>query len=51
VHCTAPFRLIQAAAPYMRDVAKQELQGGGPPSPRCIINVSSTSGERVCGRA
>ena len=37
VHCTAPFRLIQAAAPHMRDAAKKVLarcmrvvlEGGG----------------------
>jgi len=45
VHCTAPFRLIQAAAPFMRDAAKAEAEGpAGRPRPRCIINVSSTSG-------
>ncbi len=44
VHATAPFRLIRAASPYMRDVAKQELAEGRTPEPRCIINVSSTSG-------
>ncbi len=45
VHCTAPFRLVQAAAPFMRDAAKAEAEGpAGRPRPRCIINVSSTSG-------
>jgi 3-oxoacyl-[acyl-carrier protein] reductase len=45
VHNTAPFRLIRAAAPYMREKAKQEIQSNGTPQePRCIINVSSTSG-------
>ena len=44
VHTTAPFRLIRAAAPYMRDEAKAELAAGGPVEPRCVINVSSTSG-------
>lgn len=44
VHVTAPFRLIRAAAPFMRDAAKQELADGGIKEPRCIINVSSTSG-------
>jgi 3-oxoacyl-[acyl-carrier protein] reductase len=44
VHVTAPFRMIRAAAPYMRDAAKQELAEGGIKEPRCIINVSSTSG-------
>ncbi|PSC70834.1 3-oxoacyl-ACP reductase [Micractinium conductrix] len=44
VHCTAPFRLIQAAAPHMRDAAKREMAGGGRARPRCILNVSSVSG-------
>lgn len=44
VHCTAPFRLIQAAAPVMRDAAKKELDEHGEAKQRCIINVSSTSG-------
>ncbi|PNH05124.1 3-oxoacyl-[acyl-carrier-protein] reductase FabG [Tetrabaena socialis] len=41
VHCTAPFRLIRAAAPAMRDAAKAESQGS---QVSCIINISSTSG-------
>lgn len=44
VHLTAPFRLIRAAAPHMREAAKTEMSAGMPPEPRCIINVSSTSG-------
>ena len=44
VHATAPFRLIRAAAPYMREAAKKEIDQNGKPIPRCIINVSSTSG-------
>jgi 3-oxoacyl-[acyl-carrier protein] reductase len=44
VHITAPFRMIRAAAPYMREPAKAEMKAGGPMEPRCIINVSSTSG-------
>lgn len=44
VHNTAPFRLIRAAAPYLRDAAKKEIAEGQPRQPRCIINVSSTSG-------
>jgi len=44
VHNTAPFRLIRAASPYMRDVAKEELERTGKAKPRSIINVSSTSG-------
>lgn len=44
VHATAPFRMIRAAAPYMRDLAKEEMAAGGLKESRCIINVSSTSG-------
>jgi 3-oxoacyl-[acyl-carrier protein] reductase len=44
VHQTAPFRLIRAAAPYMRDAGKKEMDAGKKPENRCIINVSSTSG-------
>ncbi|KDN40512.1 NAD(P)-binding protein [Tilletiaria anomala UBC 951] len=38
VHCTAPFRIVRAAAPHLRlkDPEKHEN--------RCIINISSTSG-------
>ncbi|KAH7127542.1 hypothetical protein EDB81DRAFT_697849 [Dactylonectria macrodidyma] len=35
LHCTAPFTLVRAAAPYFR------LKDG---APRCILNISSTSG-------
>ena len=35
LHCTAPFTLVRAAAPYFR------VKDG---APRCIINISSTSG-------
>ena len=44
VHATAPFKLIQAAAPLMRGAAKAELEASGAPAPRAIINISSTSG-------
>ncbi|NOT62621.1 MAG: SDR family oxidoreductase [Acidobacteria bacterium] len=43
VHLTAPFKIIRAAMPYMRDVAKQEMAAGKRVH-RKIINVSSTSG-------
>ena len=43
VHNTAPFRLIRAAAPYMREPAKIEQEKGLPLQPRCIVNVSSYS--------
>lgn len=46
VHCTAPFRIIQAAAPVMRDPGKAQLARGEQPTPRYIINVSSVSGTR-----
>ena len=45
VHLTAPFRLIRAAAPYIRDAAKQEKVEGKVVN-RKIINISSTSGTR-----
>ena len=44
VHCTAPFRLLQAVEPHMRGAAKIELESGRKPRPRVVINVSSTSG-------
>lgn len=40
IHVTAPFRLIRAAAPYMRVKAG----AGTPIENRSVINVSSTSG-------
>jgi 3-oxoacyl-[acyl-carrier protein] reductase len=43
VHLTAPFKIIRAAVPYMREVAKQEIAEGKRVQ-RKIINVSSTSG-------
>jgi 3-oxoacyl-[acyl-carrier protein] reductase len=43
VHLTAPFRIIRAATPYMREVAKKEI-GEGRRVHRKIVNVSSTSG-------
>ncbi|MEM7129732.1 MAG: SDR family oxidoreductase [Chloroflexota bacterium] len=45
VHVTGPFRMVRALTPYMRDVAKADIERNGAPSEnRCIINVSSTSG-------
>jgi len=43
VHLTAPFRIIRAATPYMREKAKQEIAEGKRVH-RKIINISSTSG-------
>lgn len=48
VHLTAPFRIIRAATPYMREVAKREIAEGKRVH-RKIINISSTSG--VAGNA
>ena len=44
VHAKAPFRLIRAAAPYLRDAGKAEVLAGDSPRDRSIVNVSSTSG-------
>lgn len=46
VHLTAPFKIIQACIPYMREVAKQEIAEFGTTKARKIINVSSTTGTR-----
>jgi 3-oxoacyl-[acyl-carrier protein] reductase len=43
VHLTAPFRIIRAATPFMREVAKKEIAEGKRVH-RKIVNVSSTSG-------
>jgi len=48
VHLTAPFRIIRAATPCMREAAKKEIAEGRRVQ-RKIINVSSTSG--VAGNA
>jgi len=44
VHCAAPFRLIRAFSPFMRDAGKAEVLAGHAPADRCVVNVSSTSG-------
>jgi len=46
VHLTAPFRIIRAAAPFLRDTAKREMAERGWARARKIINVSSTSATR-----
>lgn len=46
IHLTAPFKLIRACVPYMREVAKQEMKANGVAKARKIINISSTSGTR-----
>ena len=46
VHLTAPFRIIRAASPYLRETAKREKGEGGHARARKIVNVSSTTGTR-----
>jgi len=46
VHLTAPFRILRAAAPYLRGTAKREISERGQARARKIVNVSSTSGTR-----
>jgi 3-oxoacyl-[acyl-carrier protein] reductase len=46
VHLTAPFRLIRAATPLLRETAKREIAQQGAAQARKIINVSSTSATR-----
>lgn len=43
IHLTVPFKVIRAASPHMREVAKAELASGEPQF-RKIVNISSTSG-------
>lgn len=47
VNLTGTFLCIQAASPYMREVAKKET----PPKTRSIINISSTSAQGNIGQA
>ncbi len=44
IHVTAPFRLIRAAAPFIRETAKKEHDQHGRANARKVINVSSVSG-------
>ena len=46
VHLTAPFRLVRAAAPLLREAAKREIAQGGEARARKIVNISSTSATR-----
>ena len=43
VHLTAPFRILRAAAPFIRDAAKREADADTPVY-RKVVNISSTSG-------
>jgi len=44
VHATAPFRILRAFAPWLRETAKAEIAGQGSARCRKIVNVSSVSG-------
>ena len=44
IHCTVPFKVIQAAGHHMRSMAKKEIQESGKAKPRVILNISSTTG-------
>jgi 3-oxoacyl-[acyl-carrier protein] reductase len=43
VHLTAPFRILRAAAPFIRDAAKREADADTPVF-RKVVNIPSTSG-------
>jgi 3-oxoacyl-[acyl-carrier protein] reductase len=44
VHATAPFRILRAFAPWLRDQAKREIEASGRARCRKVVNVSSVSG-------
>ena len=44
VHATAPFRLLRAAAPHIREAARRETEAHGRPRVRKVVNISSVSG-------
>ncbi|XOV84959.1 MAG: SDR family NAD(P)-dependent oxidoreductase [bacterium] len=44
VHATAPFRILRAFAPWLRETAKRERVEQGAASTRKIVNISSVSG-------
>jgi 3-oxoacyl-[acyl-carrier protein] reductase len=46
VHATAPFRILRAYAPWLRQRVKEELAAGRAPRCRKVVNVSSVSGTR-----
>jgi 3-oxoacyl-[acyl-carrier protein] reductase len=46
IHLTAPFKIIRAAVPYMREAAKKEKDATGAAKARKIVNISSTTGTR-----
>jgi 3-oxoacyl-[acyl-carrier protein] reductase len=46
VHATAPFRILRAFAPWLRERVRQESAARGEPRCRKVVNVSSVSGTR-----
>jgi len=44
IHATAPFRILRALAPWLRETAKREQAESGRANCRKIVNVSSVSG-------
>ncbi len=44
VHATAPFRILRALAPWLRETAKREQAERGAATVRKVVNVSSVSG-------
>ncbi|MGC8491240.1 MAG: SDR family NAD(P)-dependent oxidoreductase [Syntrophobacteraceae bacterium] len=44
LHLKAPFRMIRAAAPHFVEAAKREMEAGGVPVARKIVNISSVAG-------
>jgi len=46
VHATAPFRILRAFAPWLRERARVEIERDGQPRCRKVVNVSSVSGTR-----
>lgn len=44
VHATAPFRILRALAPWLRETAKREIAELGSARCRKVVNVSSVSG-------
>ena len=44
IHATAPFRILRALAPWLRETAKREQAESGAVACRKIVNISSVSG-------
>lgn len=44
IHATAPFRILRAFAPWLRETASRELETNGHTRCRKVVNISSVSG-------